>query len=126
MFTKYMFNTLSFNPAYAGTKDYLSATAIVRDQWLTWNKGTDSYGGGAPVTYTANVHSPFKQNTGLGAYLSQDRIGSTAYTDLRLCYAYRLRAQREAAAVARASGWAHPPQHELRRLAVSPHGRRRI
>lgn len=91
MFTKYMFNSLAFNPAYAGTHGYLSSTVLVRDQWLSWNKGTDSYGGGAPMTYTANVHSPFKRNTGLGAYVSQDRIGSTAFTGIDLSYAYRLR-----------------------------------
>lgn len=91
MYTKYMFNSLAFNPAYAGTKDYLSATALVRDQWLSWNKSGDSYGGGAPITYTASVHSPFRQNTGLGAFISQDRIGSTSFTGIELSYAYRLR-----------------------------------
>ena len=90
MYTKYMFNSLSFNPAYAGTKDYLSATAIVRDQWLSWGKGPDSYGGGAPVTYSLAVHSPVARNTGLGGYVSQDRIGSMAFTDLRLAYSYQV------------------------------------
>ncbi len=90
MFTKYMFNSMAFNPAYAGSKDYLSATAIVRDQWIAWNKGNDSYGGGAPVTYAANVHSPFQQRVGLGGYLSQDRIGSSAFTQLTAAYAYKL------------------------------------
>ncbi len=91
MFTKYMFNSLAFNPAYAGTHDYLSATALVRDQWLTWNKGNDSYGGGAPMTYTASVDSPAWENVGLGGYASQDRIGATKFTSIELSYAYRFR-----------------------------------
>ena len=90
MFTKYMFNSLAFNPAYAGTKDYLSATAIVRDQWISWDKGRDSDGGGAPMTYALSVHSPFQERVGLGGYLSQDRIGASAFTELELSYAYKL------------------------------------
>ena len=91
MFTKYMFNSMAFNPAYAGTTGYLSSTALVRDQWLTWNKGGDSYGGGAPMTYTASLHSPVWKNVGLGGYASQDRIGATKFTSIELSYAYRFR-----------------------------------
>ncbi len=32
MFTKYMFNTLNYNPAYAGSTEYLSIVAIWREQ----------------------------------------------------------------------------------------------
>ena len=88
MYTKYMFNSLAFNPAYAGTSDYLSAAAIVRDQWLSWDKGSGN--GGAPMTYTASVHTPFQQRVGLGAFISQDQIGASAFTQLNLSYAYRL------------------------------------
>lgn len=91
MFTKYMFNSLAFNPAYAGTSDYLSATAIVRDQWLSWGKGINSIEGGAPITYALSVHSPFKNNVGLGGYISQDNIGSSIFTEMTFSYAYRLR-----------------------------------
>ncbi len=89
MFTKYMFNSLAFNPGYAGTHDYLSSTLLARDQWLTWNKGINSDGGGAPMTYTASVDSPAWENVGLGGYVSQDRIGATKFTSLELTYAYR-------------------------------------
>ncbi len=34
MFTQYMFNGLALNPAYAGSHDVISATAIGRQQWL--------------------------------------------------------------------------------------------
>lgn len=91
MFTKYMFNALAFNPAYAGTHGYLSSTVLVRDQWLTWNKSRDSYGGGAPMTYTASVHAPAWQNVGLGGYLSQDQVGASRFTSIELSYAYRFR-----------------------------------
>jgi type IX secretion system PorP/SprF family membrane protein len=90
MYTKYMFNSLAFNPAYAGTSDYLSATAIVRDQWLSWGKGLNSIEGGAPVTYALSVHSPIKNKVGLGGYISQDNIGASIFTQLAFSYAYRL------------------------------------
>lgn len=90
MYTKYMFNSLAFNPAYAGTSDYLSSTAIIRDQWLSWGKGLNSIDGGAPVTYAVSVHSPFKNNVGLGGYISQDNIGASVFTEMEFSYAYRL------------------------------------
>ena len=89
MFTKYMFNSLAFNPAYAGTHGYLSSAVLVRDQWLSWGKGRNSYGGGAPMTYTASVHSPAWTNVGLGGFLSQDQYGASRFTSLELSYAYR-------------------------------------
>ena len=91
MFTKYMFNALAYNPAYAGTHGYLSSTVLVRDQWLTWNKSRDSYGGGAPMTYTASVHAPAWENVGLGGIITRDEIGSSRFTSLELSYAYRFR-----------------------------------
>jgi type IX secretion system PorP/SprF family membrane protein len=90
MYTKYMFNSLTFNPAYAGTSGFLSSTAIVRDQWMTWGNGVNSMNGGAPITYGLNVHSPINDRVGLGGVLSQDRIGSSVSTDLQLSYAYRI------------------------------------
>ena len=90
MYTKYMFNSLAFNPAYAGTSDYLSTTAIVRDQWLSWGKGISSIEGGAPITYALSVHAPIKNSVGLGGYISQDNIGASIFTEMAFSYAYRL------------------------------------
>jgi len=42
MFTKYMFNSLAYNPGFAGSPEYLSVRALQRGQWL----GID----GAPTT----------------------------------------------------------------------------
>ena len=50
LFTHYMFNTLAVNPAYAGSRDALTVTAIARQQWLSIE--------GAPNTQTLTVHSP--------------------------------------------------------------------
>lgn len=82
MFTKYMFNSLNFNPGYAGSKEYLSMVAIYRDQWL----GLD----GAPTTQTLSIHTPFKERVGVGLNISNDKIGVTGSTVGNLSYAYRV------------------------------------
>lgn len=82
MFTKYMFNSLVFNPAYAGSHDYLSIRGLYRDQWL----GID----GAPTTQTLTVHSPAGDRVGVGLSLVNDKIGSTGSSTANVSYAYRV------------------------------------
>ena len=82
MFTKYMFNTLSYNPAYAGSKEYMSAVALYRDQW--WGME------GAPHTQTFSIHTPFKERVGLGLNITNDKIGVTGSTVGNASYAYRI------------------------------------
>ncbi len=83
MFTKYMFNTLNYNPAYAGTRGYLSLGALHRTQW--W--GIE----GAPHSQTLWVHSPIKgDKIGLGFGLMNDIIGPTNSITANLSYAYHI------------------------------------
>ena len=90
MFTKYFFNTLAFNPAYAGSSGNLSATIIAREQWLGWNANAQNGNGGAPSTQSFTIHSPFQERVGLGLSVFNDRIGATANTGLNASYAYRI------------------------------------
>lgn len=83
MFTKYMFNTLIFNPAYAGSKEHMSMTLLHRDQWF----GLD----GGPTTQTLTIHTPIKGNrVGVGGSLLHDDIGPTKTIKLGGYYAYRM------------------------------------
>ncbi|MEA1786791.1 type IX secretion system membrane protein PorP/SprF [Arenibacter sp. GZD96] len=67
-FTQYMFNTMSVNPAYAGSRGQLSIAALYRSQWA----GLD----GAPKTQTLNVHSPIRDSrVGYGLSVINDNIG---------------------------------------------------
>lgn len=67
-YTQYMYNTMSINPAYAGSRGMLSATALYRNQWL----GLD----GAPQTQTVNVHAPIKYSRlGVGLSIINDQLG---------------------------------------------------
>src|SRR4051812_4874833 len=68
LFTQYMFNEMFINPAYAGSRDLLSATLLYRDQWV----GMD----GAPKTQTFSIHSPIaNKKIGLGFSIMNESIG---------------------------------------------------
>jgi type IX secretion system PorP/SprF family membrane protein len=84
MFTQYMHNAVSINPAYAGSRGTLNCVAIDRLQWI----GID----GAPKTLTFSVNSPVKgYNVGIGFSLIHDKIGPTRQTGLYADYAYHLK-----------------------------------
>lgn len=83
MYTQYMFNGLAINPAYAGSHETLSMTALVREQWT----GLE----GAPQTQTFSIHSPFMtKRVSLGLFVLHDKIGLTEQTASFVSYAYRL------------------------------------
>jgi type IX secretion system PorP/SprF family membrane protein len=91
MFTQYMFNGLVLNPAYAGSHDTFTATAVMRQQWTGIQ--------GAPQTQAFSAHSPLDNlrnrkaapsHVSLGLTLFHDRIAITGQTGLLGSYAYRL------------------------------------
>ncbi len=83
MFTQYMFNTLSINPAYAGSQDVLSINAISRHQWVHIE--------GAPQTQTFVVHTPLKNNIGVGLSVINDKIGPQSQMGLQSNFSYKLK-----------------------------------
>lgn len=83
MFTQYMFNELYINPAYAGSRECLSGTAVYREQWV----GLD----GAPSTITGSVHAPLmQQKLGAGLTFMNEKIGVSQRTGVNLNGAYRM------------------------------------
>lgn len=67
-YTQYMYNTLSVNPAYAGSRGQLSIAALYRSQWVGLS--------GAPETFTLNFHSPLRNSRlGYGISIVSDNIG---------------------------------------------------
>ncbi len=88
-FTQYMFNTLYYNPAYAGVDGVTKLTAIHRSQWLGYSPTVGS--GGAPTTQLITFSTPiFKLNSGFGAYISNDHLGPQNNLEAQLSYAYHL------------------------------------
>lgn len=82
-YTQYMYNTVSVNPAYAGSRGQISVGALHRSQWL----GLD----GAPVTQTFNIHTPIGyKGLGLGFSIVNDKIGPTSETNFDLDLSYTL------------------------------------
>lgn len=83
-YTQYMFNMLAINPAYAGSRDVVSATALYRRQW--W--GVD----GAPQTMTFSADMPIrKEKIGVGIVASNDRLGRLGVSNLSGYFSYRIK-----------------------------------
>jgi type IX secretion system PorP/SprF family membrane protein len=85
LYSQYMFNLFAINPAYAGSRDALSATLSHRNQWVGFD--------GAPVTQMLAIHSPIKdKNMGVGLQFLSDAIGPKNVSGAMLSYAYRIKA----------------------------------
>ncbi|NJK94333.1 MAG: type IX secretion system membrane protein PorP/SprF [Bacteroidales bacterium] len=84
VYSQYMMNGLSINPAYAGSRDVFSATFLLRKQWVGFE--------GAPTIFSLGAHLPFrKQNAALGLIAYNESIGIENSTGLFVNYAYRVR-----------------------------------
>lgn len=81
-YTQYMYNMNVVNPAYAGSKEGLSLTALYRKQW----SGLD----GAPETFTFSAHSPFGDKVGLGLSAIKDELGPISETNVYADFSYTL------------------------------------
>ncbi|GER60132.1 MAG: type IX secretion system PorP/SprF family membrane protein [Olleya marilimosa] len=88
-YTDYMFNTLTVNSAYAGSRGHLTFTGLHRTQWV----GLD----GAPTTQSFSVDSPIGKNVGLGVSIVNDRLGPSDefYLDANFSYTIRVSDERK-------------------------------
>jgi type IX secretion system PorP/SprF family membrane protein len=83
MYSQHMYNKLPLNPAYAGSRDVISAVALYRRQWVTFP--------GAPKTGTVSVHSPLaNRKLALGLNATMDQHGITSNTAVSGQFAYRI------------------------------------
>ena len=81
LFSQYMFNKLVLNPAYAGTRETISATIVGRRQWV----GID----GGPETATFTIHGPLRnRKVGLGLYVYTDQLGPLVSYGIMTNYSY--------------------------------------
>ena len=85
LYTQYMFNTQTINPAYAGTWQTLGFMALSRYQWT----GIDN----APSTQTFTLQTPFSsKNVGIGLNIINDNYGLEKRFSIYGDYSYKLRA----------------------------------
>lgn len=83
-YSHYHMNGFIINPAYAGSRDVMSAVFLHRDQWIGFP--------GAPVTQTLSIHSPLKNiNSAVGINFFNDKISVNKHTGIFLDYAYRFK-----------------------------------
>lgn len=84
LYTQYMFNSLVFNPAYAGMEDAFVASLHARTQWTGFKD--------APETQTLLVHSPLKvPNMGTGLSIVNDITGPLTQRSIMAYYSYGVR-----------------------------------
>ncbi|WP_408040665.1 PorP/SprF family type IX secretion system membrane protein [Tenacibaculum amylolyticum] len=84
-YTQYMYNTMSVNPAYAGSNGHTIITALARTQWVGIQ--------GAPDTQTLSYDTTIGYSgVGLGVNLTNDQIGPSQeiYLDANVSYTVRL------------------------------------
>lgn len=83
LYSQYMFNAFTLNPAYAGSRQALSIVALGREQWLGFKDG--------PSSQTLSVHSPIQgKKFALGVNVINDQIGPSSSMGVFASYAYHL------------------------------------
>jgi type IX secretion system PorP/SprF family membrane protein len=111
MYTNYMHNMLAVNPAYAGSRNALSLTALHRSQWVRFAD--------APSTQTINVHSPITaKHIGLGLSLMNDRLGAVNNTSAFVSFAYKIQINKQSRLALGLSGGVNLIQANLSNLAL--------
>lgn len=81
-YTNYMYNMQTYNPAYSGSRQAISAVGLYRLQWVGYE--------GAPVTQNLCISAPIKELIGIGFSLNNDKIGPVKSTSAVADIAYHL------------------------------------
>ncbi len=82
MYSQYLVNDFSINPAVAGSKPYFPLRLSVRSQWA-------SLGSIAPQTNTLSYHMPVAFNQlGVGAIITHDKTGPYSQLMFNVSFAY--------------------------------------
>lgn len=93
-YTHFMFNRLSYNPAYAGSSGNISLTALYRNQWLGLQlqppTGSDN-AGSTPVDILFSFDMPVSWlHGGVGFILNSEKVGYHDNLNIALDYAFRI------------------------------------
>ncbi len=82
-FTQFMFNKLSYNPAFAGSNNTACATVLHRSQWVGFD--------GAPNAQLVSYNMPLMNGrVGAGGNLMRQSIGIDQRITMDAVYAYRI------------------------------------
>ncbi len=71
------------NPAFAGSRDALSVTALYRNHWTGFENG--------PKNYSVSMHAPlYHRRMGLGLFVENSSVGIFRKTNIMADYAYNI------------------------------------
>ncbi len=89
-FSQYMFNTLYYNPAYAGVEGVTTITAFYRSQWAGYQPTSGDPGGGIN-TQVISLNTPLlRLRSGFGLHVVNDQLGALNNLDIQASFAYHL------------------------------------
>tara|TARA_R110002050_G_scaffold179118_3_gene312439 strand:- start:88034 stop:89014 length:981 start_codon:yes stop_codon:yes gene_type:complete len=84
LYTQYMYNIGSFNPAYVGTVENAEIAGTYRAQWISVP--------GAPKTMRFGVNLPFSnKKNGLGVNIINDELGPSTQTYFDFAYSFQVK-----------------------------------
>ncbi|GAB3901680.1 type IX secretion system membrane protein PorP/SprF [Spirosoma agri] len=113
MFSQYMFNMMALNPAYAGSREVLSMSALYRNQWT----GVQ----GAPQTATFTMDMPLnRERVGVGLQLYGDKIGVFQEAGGFVSYAFRIPIGKRSMLALGLQGGASSYQANLTEVQINP------
>lgn len=79
----FMFNKLSYNPAYAGASNAMDASVVARQQWMGFKN--------APSSQFLNFDTHLSKLGGVGLSVVNDKLGYEKCIRVRVIYAYHLK-----------------------------------
>lgn len=83
LYSQYLNNPMTLNPAYAGLNNNLNASVSYRAQWTGFE--------GSPTTANVNGHISLVDNkVGAGLLIVQDQLGSVTNTEFQAAFSYKL------------------------------------
>jgi len=83
MYTQYIFNLQTINPAYVGSWQTMGFLALSRHQWVGFT--------GHPTTQTFSFQTPLStQNVGIGFDVVHDKLGPEQRIMVNIDYSYRI------------------------------------
>ncbi len=81
-YTQYQYNTMSVNPAYAGSQGHPTITSLYRNQWVNIK--------GSPKTISLGIDTPLKLFSGLGLSIVRDELGPSNEVYFDVNYAHSI------------------------------------
>ena len=88
-FSMNMYTHMAINPAYAGAKEALCATGLIRQQWMGFEDPSGDKTAPKTMYFSFDAFTR-RLSSGFGIVFLQDKIAFESNTFVKLSYAYRL------------------------------------